>query len=172
MAGLAHAGIGLASKRIAPKIPVWILILTAYGIDILWGIFFLAGLERLPDSNAGTSPWTHGLFMAVVWSILAGLFTLLLSKDRRTSLIIALLFFSHWVLDFISHPMRAVFPDATGLPLLFEGSPTVGLGLWSTQLGVNIGEYGITALGLLIYIMTVRSLKKQKYDETENHGSA
>jgi hypothetical protein len=163
MAGLAHAGVGLASKRIAPTVPVWILVIAAYAIDLIWGIFFFAGIERLPEPNSPTTnPWSHGLFMAVVWSILIGLITALISRNRRTSLIIGLLVFSHWIVDFISHPMTAVFPGATGLPLFFDGSPTIGLGVWRTQLGVNIGEYGTLILGFVIYILTLRGLKKEK----------
>lgn len=163
MAALAHAGLGLASKRIAPKIPVWILVTAAYVIDIIWGAFFFAGIERMSgvDSSA-TNPWSHGLFMAVIWSLLAGFATMLVSKDRRTSLIIGCLVFSHWVIDFISHPMTAVFPGDTGLPLLFEGSPLVGLGVWGTQAGVNIGEYGTLIVGLIIYILTLRKLRKER----------
>jgi hypothetical protein len=55
-----------------------------------------------------------------------------------------------------------MFPGDTGLPLLFEGSPTVGLGVWRTQLGVNIGEYGTLILGLIIYILTLRKLRNEK----------
>jgi len=162
MAGLAHAGVGLASKRIAPKIPVWILVIAAYLIDIIWGIFFFAGIEKMSGSDSSaTNPWSHGLLMSLIWSMLAGLVTMLISKDRRTSLVIGLLLFSHWIIDFISHPMTAVFPDNTGLPLLFEGSPLVGLGVWRTQAGVYIGEYGTLIVGLVIYILTLRKLRKE-----------
>ena len=65
MAGLAHAGVGLAAKRFAPRVPVGVLVAGAYAIDIMWGVFFATGLEHF---GAGTtSPWSHGLLMAVVW---------------------------------------------------------------------------------------------------------
>jgi hypothetical protein len=121
-----------------------------------------AGIEHLPDANlSGTNPWSHGLFMGLIWSLLAGIITMLFSKVRHTSLMIGGLVFSHWVIDFISHPMTAAFPGDTGLSLLFDGSPTVGLGLWGTQLGVNIGEYGTLIVGLIIYILTLRKLRKE-----------
>ena len=162
MAALAHAGIGLASKRIAPGVPVWILVIAAYVIDFIWGIFFFAGIEHMPfPDSPTTNPWSHGLLMAVIWSLLVGFLSMLVSKDRHTSLIIGSLVFSHWVIDFISHPMTAAFPGDTGLSLLFDGSPTVGLGLWSTQLGINIGEYGTLILGLIVYILTLRKLRKE-----------
>jgi hypothetical protein len=163
MAGLAHAGVGLAAKRIAPKTPLPILVAAAYFIDMIWAIFFFAGIEQLPHpGQTTTNPYSHGLFMAVVWSLLAAAVTTLASRNRRTGLLIGLLVFSHWVVDFISHPMTAVFPGDTGLSLLFDGSPTVGLGVWRTLLGVNIGEYGSLILGLLIYIPVLRKSRKEK----------
>jgi hypothetical protein len=163
MAGIAHLGVGLAAKRAAPRIPVIVLVTAAYAIDMVWGVFFAAGIEQLPHPGSGTTnPWSHGLFMAVVWSLLGALITFLASRSRRTSLVIGLLVFSHWVVDFISHPMTAVFPGDTGLSLLFDGSPTVGLGLWSTLTGVNIGEYGSLLLGLAIYILTVWTIRRTR----------
>jgi hypothetical protein len=58
--------------------------------------------------------------------------------------------------------MRFAFPYDTKLSLLFDGSPTVGLGLWSTQLGMNIGEYGLLAVGIIIYILTLRKIWQEK----------
>jgi hypothetical protein len=163
MAGLAHLGVGLAAKPVAPKVPLVVLLVSAYVIDIVWGVFFFAGIEHLPQPGlTTTSPWSHGLFMSVIWSVLAALLAALISRNARISIVIGLLVFSHWVVDFISHPMTAVFPGDTGLPLFFEGSPTVGLGVWSTQLGVNIGEYGTLILGLVIYFLTLIKLSKQK----------
>ncbi len=161
MAGITHLGVGLAAKRLAPKTPVLVLILAAYAIDFIWAIFLFAGVERLADGTT-TNPWSHGLFMASVWSLLIGLVAFLVSRSHRASWVAGLLVFSHWVVDFISHPMRAAFPNDTQLSLFFDGSPTVGLGLWSTQLGVNLGEYGLLAVGSIIYILTLRQIRQEK----------
>ena len=161
MAGLAHVGVGLAAKRFAPDIPLGILLAGAYAIDIVWGTFVMTGIEHFSGpGSATTNPWSHGLLMAVVWSGVAALIAQRRRHNFRTSVIIGLLVFSHWVVDFISHPMTAVFPGDTGLPLFFEGSPTVGLGVWSTQLGVNIGEYGTLIAGLAIYLLARARLQK------------
>ena len=163
MAGLTHLGVGLAAKPVASKIPLALLIVSAYAIDIIWGVFFLAGIERLSQPGMTVfNPWSHGLFMASVWSLLAGLLAWRIGGSRRTGVIIGLLVFSHWLVDFVSHPMTAVFPDDTGLPIFFADAPLVGLGVWRTQLGVAIGEYGIFVLGLLIYLVTLRRLRRQK----------
>jgi hypothetical protein len=163
MAGLAHLGVGLAAKRAAPTVPVGVLIAAAYGIDIVFGVFWLAGVERIPGPGVQTdNPWSHGLFMAVVWSLSAGLVGARVSRSGRTGVVLGLVVLSHWIVDFVSHPMTAVFPADRGLPLLFEGSRLVGLGLWKSPLGVNIGEYGTTAVGLGIYVMTLLWLRRKR----------
>jgi len=76
--------------------------------------------------------------------------------------IASLLIISHWIIDFISHPMLFAFPNDTGLSLLFEGSPTVGLGLWRTELGMNVGEYGMLVVGVIIYALTLWKIRQEK----------
>jgi hypothetical protein len=50
-----------------------------------------------------------------------------------------------------------VFPQDTGLPLWFEGSPTVGLGLYRSRRVANAVEYGSLAVGAALYLQTVAS---------------
>jgi hypothetical protein len=161
MAAMTHLAVGLAAKRVAPKTPVILLILAAYGIDMIWGVFYYFGIEAMADGTT-TNPWSHGLLMSSVWSALVGLIVFGVSRNRRAGWIAALLVFSHWIIDFISHPMLFAFPNDTGLSLLFDGSPTVGLGLWSTELGTNIGEYGALAVGVIIYIITLWQIRQEK----------
>jgi len=163
MAGLAHLGVGMVAKRVAPNVPVGVLVAAAYTIDIVWAGFWVAGIEHYPAPGVvNTAPWSHGLFMSVVWSVVAAAITLLVTRNRRTSCIIGLLVFSHWVVDFIAKPMLHVYPSDSGLPLLFEGSPTVGLGLWSTAVGVSVGEYGTAILGIVVYVLTLIKLRNEK----------
>jgi hypothetical protein len=161
MAAMTHMAVGLVAKRIAPKMPVILLILAAYVIDMIWGVFYYFGIETMADGTT-TNPWSHGLFMSLVWSALVGLVTFLISRNHRAGWIAALLVFSHWIIDVISHPMLFAFPHDTGLSLFFDGSPTVGLGLWRTELGVNIGEYGMLALGFVIYVFTLIKIWREK----------
>ena len=70
-------------------------------------------------------------------------------KDQRISAIIGLVVFSHWVLDFIVH-----LPD---LPLLFDGLPVVGLGLWGSGPGLILSailEFGLLTGGIAVYWVT------------------
>jgi tetrahydromethanopterin S-methyltransferase subunit D len=163
MAGIAHLGVGLASKRIAPQISVGLLIIGAYLIDIMFFIFMIGGLEQLPGSESPTlSPWSHGLFMAIIWSIFAGIITLKISKNSSTEIFFGSLVFSHWLIDFISHPMTYLDPNMIGLPVFFEGSPNLGLGLWSSAVNVNIGE------GLFLIIGTIIYLQYRKEEKNSN----
>ena len=84
----------------------------------------------------------------MVWSVLAAAIAYLFSRDRRTSIAIGALVFSHWVLDFIVY---------SNLPLDFNNSQLVGLGLLNSGLGVIIGiilEFGLIAGGIAIYFVT------------------
>jgi hypothetical protein len=155
-----HLGIGFAAKRLAPKAPLWALLVATEVLDLLCAALMALGIERAAISattvaagmtvlSPGSVPWSHGLLMAVVWSISSGTLAYLLSRDRRTGLAIGLAVFSHWVLDFVVH-----LPD---LPLLFEGSPDVGLGLWGSGPGLilsGILELALLAGGIAVYWRT------------------
>jgi hypothetical protein len=158
MAGLAHIGMGLAAKRIAPDVPVGILVAAGIAIDLpIWGIFALTGLDR--PNNA---PWSHGLFMATVWSLLAGGIAWLVSREKRTALVIGGLVFVHWVIDFISHPMgfgKALPPD---LPLFFGSSPKVGLGLYQNISAAIAFEAGVFLLGCALYVRHLVNGRKKR----------
>jgi hypothetical protein len=154
-----HIGAGLAAKQVAPKVPVIILVLAAEVIDILCGIFMLAGIEKGATVLAyGSIPWSHGLFMSAIWTILAVLAGVLIYRNYRSGVVIGLLVFGHWALDFISHPM-GIGNHIPDLPLLFEGSTKVGLGLYNSLVGILSGELGLLILGILIYMRAVKTLK-------------
>ena len=160
-----HLAIGFAAKPAAPKVPLWVLLLATEVLDLLsWG-FVAIGLEdvsvSLTDFIQGnivlSVPWSHGLYMSVIWSLLASAITLLIYRERRTASIIGLVVFSHWVLDFIVHPPH--------LPLLFSGSPMVGLGLWTSSTGLIISfilEFGLLAGGIAIYLSTRKQTAVQE----------
>ncbi len=163
--GPGHFVAGLAAKPLVPKVPLLILLAASELPDLLYSAFQAAGIENpgvtTVDFNQGikvlvpgSTPWSHSLFMCIVWSVLAAALAYLFYRDRRTSSIIGLVVFSHWVLDFIVNP---------GLPLLFEGSPKVGLGLWTSNFPLSvILDLGLFVVGLVIYIrwlMKRRSLR-------------
>jgi len=161
MAALGHLGVGLAAKRIAPEIPVGYLVLGAYVLDVLWFAFYFAGIHQHPKQGyMYPTAWTHSLLTATIWSALAALVAIRLVHSTRAGVIFGLVVFSHWVVDFITHPMTALAPQDEGMPLWFHGPPMVGLGLYRTMFGVYAGEFGTLAVGILIYILARRRLKR------------
>jgi hypothetical protein len=180
MAGAAHLGVALAAKRVAPRMPLWALVLSSYAIDLLFMAFMLAGKERMPSrvghespvepAKQSTNPWSHGLAMALIWTSLSGLIAGRVSRHRHSGLLISSLVFSHWLVDFVSKPMTAVFPQDTGLPLLFEGSPTVGLGLYRSKRVANAVEYGSLAVGATLYLQTVASGGGRRTETSSDPG--
>jgi len=159
---IGHIGLGLAAKRMAPRVSLGVLLLSCQALDILCGTFVLIGLEKMrlhPGDMAMSSlefvsfPWSHGLVMALVWSVIGYAAAQSLFRSRRTSLVIAALIFSHWVLDFISHR-----PD---LPILGGGSFKLGLGLWNSVAGTLIVEVGLLAIGVILYTRTTTRSDRQ-----------
>ena len=164
MGPLGHFSVGLAAKPVAPKVPLGVLLLATVIPDLLAIALGFAGIER--GGSAGL-PWSHGLFMSVIGSAVAALLLARIYRDYRAGVVVGLLVFSHWVLDFISHPIPfASFswrswqwsyghPLPSDLPLLFGNSPKVGLGLYNSISAVEATalEFGMFILGAAAYAM-------------------
>jgi hypothetical protein len=162
--GPGHFSIAFAAKTVAPKAPLWTLLVASEALDLLCFGLVAMGIESLGvnriDISQGVTmleprslPWSHGLFMSVVWSAVAAAIAYLVFHDRRAGAALGLVVFSHWALDFIVHT-----PD---LPLLFDGSPVVGLNMWGSGAGLvlsGILEIALLVGGVAIYI-TYRNRK-------------
>lgn len=146
-----HLAIAFAAKHTAPKSSLWLLLAATEILDLLAFAFMAIGIEHVAPEPSFA--WSHGLFMSVVWSVVTGAVAFLLSKNHRTGTIVGLLVFSHWVLDFISH-----YRD---LPLFFDGSPLVGLGLESSILVGIIIEFSMLAGGVTLYMLTRKMTEYQ-----------
>ena len=157
MAGIAHLGIALAFSILVPDVHILILVICSYLIDIIFLVFMFAGIEQIPTSDrVGKAPWSHSLFMAVIWSVLAAIIAMLFTQNPYTTMIIGLLVFSHWVIDFLVSPMLYAFPNDTGKPLHpFRGSPKVGLGWMKTKRGAMLSEGVPLTLGIIIFVLTL-----------------
>ena len=112
--GPGHFAIGLSAKPAAPKVPLLVLLLATEVLDLLCFGFQAIGIEDFgishTDINQGvivlspaSIPWSHGLFMSVVWSVVAAAIAFIIYQERRTASIIGLVVFSHWIMDFIVH---------------------------------------------------------------------
>lgn len=158
MAALGHLAIGFAVKPLAPKVPLGVMLAATEVNDILWAVFNISGIDR-NTSMTGASPLSHGLLMSVVWSMAAALLVAFISRDRRSGMIVGLLVFSHWVVDLITHPMGAVFggnPLPPDLPLLFNGSPLVGFGLYNHTFALAMAaDIGTLILGIVCYVANI-----------------
>lgn len=145
-----HFAIAFAAKPATPKAPLWVLLVATEVLDLLAFAFMAIGIEHgAPDPSFA---WSHGLFMSGIWSIACGGITFLFYQDRKTSIVIGLLVFSHWILDFIAH--------TRDLPLFFNGSPKVGLGLESSVPVGVVMEFSMLAAGIAIYL----------FDRKKNQG--
>jgi hypothetical protein len=167
-----HCAVGLAAKPAAPKVPLGLLLLATLLLDLLAIAFAWAGIE----GGKTVLPWSHGLFMSAVWSVAAALLVARIFHDYRAGAVVGLLVLSHWLLDFVSHPIPfASFswrswqwsyghPLPRDLPLLFTHSPTVGLGLYNSISAVDatLLELGMFILGAAVYVTyTVRNRKNR-----------
>jgi hypothetical protein len=152
-----HVAVGLAARPFAPKAPLGVLMVSAMGLDTLCGILVAAGAERIGTDGSSSIPWSHGLLMSVVWSVATFGIAMLASRNLRTSLVIALVVFSHWLFDFLAHPMGLGRPLPPDLPLLFEGSPKVGLGLYNRVAVAVPMELGIFAGGIALYLLKTKA---------------
>src|SRR5271165_259347 len=171
MGPIGHFSVGLAAKPAVPKVPLGVLLLATWILDVLAIVFGFAGIERGGSTGLSLS---HGLFMSVIWSLVAAFLAARIYRDHRAGVVVGVLVFSHWVLDFISHPIpfssfswrswqwsfgNPLPPD---LPLLFGGSPKVGLGLYNSTSAVEATalELGMFILGAAVYATHVVTKRK------------
>jgi hypothetical protein len=153
---IGHAALALAAKPLAPRVSLALLLAATYWLDMVWPVFLLAGIEQVridPGNTAVTPldfvhyPWSHSLAAALAWSALFGLACL--RTGKRAALLLALLVFSHWVLDVITH--RADMP-------LWPGSGTLlGFGLWNSIPATIAIECAMFAIGVWIYARSAPS---------------
>src|SRR5271166_5224373 len=90
----------------------------------------------------------------------------LAAKPLAPEINVGWLVLGNCVLDLLTHPMTAVAPDDTGLPLAFGDSPLIGLGLYRSIAAVWITEIGAVVVGLVIYILwRMRRRRLQAMDQ-------
>jgi hypothetical protein len=155
---IGHFGVGLAAKRAAPRASLPVLMIAPQFSDVLWPIFNLIGIEHthiVPGITAASPlsldylPYSHSLVSSVIQSIAFAAIYLAITRDRRAAIVLGLVVFSHWVLDWISHG-----PD---MPILHGDGPRYGLGLWNSIPATIAVEGGLFALGCAIYARMTRA---------------
>lgn len=159
---IGHFGTGFAAKAADNKPSLGTLFFAAQFIDLLWPFFLIFGLEKVriePGISAFTPldfiyyPFSHSLFSTLIWAILFGCIYFVIKRDMKSSIILAFLVVSHWVLDLITH-----IPD---LPLTPWGNYKVGLGLWNSVILTIIIEGIIFITGVYFYLASTKAINKK-----------
>jgi membrane-bound metal-dependent hydrolase YbcI (DUF457 family) len=154
---VGHLAVALSAKRVEPRVSLGAWIAAAFGLDLLWPFFLLAGLERVridPGNTAFTPlafdhyPWSHSLLMAVVWGALASALVVTRHRIGRAGILVGLAVVSHWVLDWVTH--RADLP-------LWPSGPKVGLGLWNSIPATLLVEGMLFVAAIAIYTNAFRA---------------
>lgn len=150
---VGHYGPGAAAA--SGGVRLWHCFLAVQLLDLLWAPFILTGVEHariVPNFTASNHfdlyhmPVSHSLPMAALWSLAAGLVYRFVRPraEMRGAIIIGLLVFSHWILDFVAHK-----PDL----LLWFGGEKVGLGLWEDRpLSIAV-ELSLFLGGLTVFLL-------------------
>ncbi|MBF5004722.1 hypothetical protein ISG32_10680 [Diaphorobacter sp. NR2-3-3-1] len=146
---VGHFAIGLALKAKFPKIPSLPLLMGVGFLDVLDGLFIVAGFNTVtPNLRAGPYlffdltfiDWDHSLLAALFWSAVWGA---LFIKDKRVAALAFVAAFSHFVAD---RPMHnndlALFPYA---------QQHFGLGAWGKLGTLSWVLEGLFAAALMAY---------------------
>lgn len=156
---LGHYGVGFALKRYAPYTSLGTLMLAALWVDILWSFFLLLGIEHVKIMPGFTEasplvfeyyPYSHSLMAAIFWAVVIAAVCRLLNGRFSTALALGAGVLSHWALDAVVHA-----PD---LPIGFDDTAFVGLGVWDSSLATIIIEGGVFLIGLASYLRHTRPL--------------
>jgi hypothetical protein len=155
---IGHMAVGFASKRVAPKASLGVLMAAPMALDLLWPLFLLAGWEQVrvdPGNTAFTPldfvsyPYTHSLAMSMVWGALFALIYWSITRYLTGAVVIGFGVVSHWILDLFTHR-----PD---LPLYPGGTARLGLGLWNSAAGTIAVESVMFAAGVWLYASITRA---------------
>lgn len=158
---IGHFGLSFAAKKAAPKVSLAILFIATQFVDILWPFLLLFHVEKVAVVPGYTKtnafeflyyPYTHSLFMGVVWGIVVGGIYWLFKRDTRGTIVIGLCVLSHWFLDLIVH--------TTDLPLTPFGDYKAGFGLWNHPAVTLIIELAIFLAGIYIYVSFTKAKNK------------
>ena len=161
---IGHFAIGLWTKKKDQLPSLAMLFLAVQFLDLIWPIFVLFGIETLSIDPGNTEmtplnfefyPYSHSLFMALVWAVLFGAVYYFFTKNKRGSWLLSALVLSHWVLDFITHR-----PD---LPLSPFTAQKLGLGLWNLPAIAIPFEVALFGIGIYYYLKNSGTIRKTSF---------
>jgi membrane-bound metal-dependent hydrolase YbcI (DUF457 family) len=155
---VGHLAVSLGAKVVEPRVPLSVLVAASFGLDLLWPLLLVAGIETVRVAPGDTSftplefesyPWSHSLLLVLVWGGAAWLLAYRIVRNQRASFVVAVVLVSHWVLDFVTHR-----PD---LPL-WPAGPKVGLGLWNSVPATILLEGALFAAAITMYARSQRPI--------------
>lgn len=149
-----HFAPAFVAKTADRDIPLWVLVLAAQLLDLLWAVFLLLGIERIaivPGITAANPldlvfvPFSHSLAAAGIWALVAAMAYgsfVQYGRVRGAPWVVGAVVLAHWFLDLLVHR-----PD---LPLVGT-SDRVGLGLWAYPVPSLLLELGLLGGALWWY---------------------
>ena len=157
-----HFGFAALVKARERQAPLWALMLATVWLDVVFVPLYLAGIETLewvPGTHGGYgagiihADYTHSLVGALLISALFGI-TCGLAWGRRTGLVLALVSFSHWLLDLVVHRHDMPLLPGHGAPQL----PKLGFALWQWPWAAACVELALVVLGAGFYWRAARAV--------------
>jgi membrane-bound metal-dependent hydrolase YbcI (DUF457 family) len=156
-----HFGFAAVAKSASPETPLWALMLATVWLDVLFVPLFLMGIESLAPvagrpAGYGAyvihADYTHSLLGAF---LLSGAFGACFYRQwgRVVAAVLALVAFSHWVLDLLVH--------RSDMPLLPGNAgrlPTLGFGLWRHPMIAATLELLLVGAGAWLYWRAARAV--------------
>jgi hypothetical protein len=149
-----HFGLAAFAKSREPRVPLWSLMLATVWLDIVFVPLFLMKIETLepvPGLHGGYGEniihanYTHSLVGELLLSVIFGLiFSVRWAK--RCAIVLALIAFSHWLLDLVVHRHDMPF-----LPGNAGNLPMLGFGLWQFRAASAVTELLLVILGAWCY---------------------
>lgn len=151
---IGHYALAFGAKKVAPAVSLGTTFLACQFADLLWPSLLMLGVETVeidPGNTVVTPlnfvsyPYSHSLVMLVAWSALFALVYRAIRGANRTAILtVAVLVFSHYVLDLITHR-----PD---LPITIGGTYRLGLGLWNYPGATLALESALFIVGAALYL--------------------
>jgi len=142
-------GPGLAASFLAVQaIDIGFFTLTYFDIEKLRPNPELPGMRKI---DLYYMPYTHSLVGCLIWAVALGALAYALSPQGRKAIagaIIALLVFSHWLLDLVVHR-----PDLA----LIDDHDKVGFGLWNYPEIAMPLEIGLLLICFAIYLTSSKA---------------
>jgi hypothetical protein len=154
---LGHFGLGLAGKRVAPRMSLGSLFLAVQLADLLFFVMTLIGAEHFRISPGATRvtpmdffdyPYSHSLLALAGWAAVVGAIYWIGRNSLAGGIVLAAGILSHWVLDVVVH--------RRDMPLGLHG-PYYGLQVWDS-LPLTIGvEALLFGAGIAVYLGATRA---------------